>query len=102
MELEANSTLGSWIASFLTDRHMRVIMDGEASTETTVDSSVPHATVLGPLLLLMLINDLPDRVTSSVQLFADNCLLYRPVTSQSDHQALQDDFKQTWVRNRLH
>ena len=91
--------LHTWIASFLTKRHMRVIVDGEASTETTVDSGVPQGTVLGPLLFLVHINDLPDRVTSSVRLFADDCLLYRPVTSQSDHQALQDDLKnlETWA-----
>ena len=78
---------------------MRVIVDGEASTETTVDSGVPQGTVLGPLLFLVLINDLPDRVTSSVRLFADDCLLYRTVTSQSEHQAIQDDLKnlETWA-----
>ena len=74
-------------------------MGGEASTETTVDSGVPQGTVLGPLLFLVLINDLPDRVTSSVRLFADDCLLYRTVTSQSEHQAIQDDLKnlETWA-----
>ena len=57
---------------------MRVIVENEASAETTVHSGVPQGTVLGPLLFLVHINDLPDRVRSSiVRLFADDCLLYR-------------------------
>ena len=86
--------LHTWIKSFLCERHMRVIVEGEASSETTVDSGVPQGTVLGPLLFLCHINDLPDRVTSSVRLFADDCLLYRPVQTKDDHQALQDDLHQ--------
>ena len=73
---------------------MRVIVDGERSSEATVDSGVPQGTVLGPLLFLCHINDLPDAVTSHVRLFADDCLLYRPIRSNHDSLALQDDLKQ--------
>ena len=70
--------LHAWIKAFLTNRQMRVIVENEASAETTVHSGVPQGTVLGPLLFLVHINDLPDRVRSSiVRLFADDCLLYR-------------------------
>ena len=91
-------TLG-WIKNFLTTRHMKVIVEGEASTEATVDSGVPQGTVLGPLLFLCHINDLPDRVSSKVRLFADDCLLYRDIHSPEDHQALQDDLNslQEWA-----
>ena len=65
--------------SFLCNRHMRVIVEGEFSSEVVVDSGVPQGTVLGPLLFLVHINDLPDCVKSSVRLFADDCLLYRTV-----------------------
>jgi hypothetical protein len=41
--------------------------------------------ILGPLLFLCHINDLPDAVKSQVRLFADDCLLYRPINSQKDH-----------------
>ena len=87
--------LHAWIKAFLTNRQMRVIVENEASAETTVHSGVPQGTVLGPLLFLVHINDLPDRVRSSiVRLFADDCLLYRTISSLRDHVLLQEDLRQ--------
>ena len=69
----------------------RVVLDGIASDHTPVDSGVPQGMVLGPLLFLININDLPQVVTSSVWLFADNCLLYHPINRREDPLALQKD-----------
>jgi hypothetical protein len=68
---------------------------------TMVDSGVPQGTVLGPILFLCHINDLPDALNSQVRLFADDCLLYRPINSQKDHDILQQDLKnlETWAEN---
>ena len=46
---------------------------------------------MGPLLFLLHINDLPQSVTSSVRLFADDCLLYRTIRSTEDSVCLQRD-----------
>jgi hypothetical protein len=73
---------------------MRVVLEGEASEEVTVDSGVPQGTVLGPLLFLCHINDLPEAVKSTVRLFADDCLLYHEIRTFQDHVTLQSDLKQ--------
>ncbi len=80
-----------WIEVFLTTRHQRVLVDGEASDYVHVKSGVPQGTVLGPLLFLMFINDLPDEVVSRVRLFADDAVLYRKINSSEDCVTLQKD-----------
>ena len=80
-----------WLSTFLTNRFMQVVVGGESSSKVTVDSGVPQGTVLGPLLVLCHINDLPLSLSSQVRLFADDCLLYRKITSQKDHTILQND-----------
>ena len=67
------------------------MVDGEHSDHIHVDSGVPQGTVMGPLLFLLYINDLPAHVKSSVRLFADDCLLYRPIKSATDQIQLQHD-----------
>jgi hypothetical protein len=85
--------LHTWLTSFLTERKMRVALEGEYSNEATVDSGVPHETVLGPMLFLCHINDLPNSVKSSVRLFADDCLLYREINNENDNTTIQNDLK---------
>ena len=80
-----------WIRQFLTNRFQRVVVDGECSTSVKVASGVPQGTVLGPLLFLVYINDLPQNVQSQVRMFADDCLLYHTIQSESDIDILQSD-----------
>ena len=82
-----------WLTSFLTERNMQVVVEGCCSDQTSVDSGVPQGTVLGPLLFLCHINDLPEAVKSQVRLFADDCLIYREINTFDDHNTLQEDLK---------
>ena len=61
----------------------------------------PQGTVLGPLLFLCHINDLPDAVKSTVRLFADDSLLYRHIKIMQDDLTLQRDLQslETWGKN---
>ena len=88
-----------WISDFLHSRTQLVLVDGQKSEESNVTSGVPQGSVLGPLLFLIFINDLPDCVSSStVRLFADDTILYRRITSPADSERLQKDLDalQNW------
>ena len=93
----------NWIKAFLSNRSQRVVLDGAFSESASVTSGVPQGTVLGPLLFLCFINDLPECVTSKVRLFADDCLLYRKIDSVRDSHLLQEDlaslqqWEDTWL-----
>ena len=95
--------ISSWIESFLAERTQQVVINGSASKPIKVTSGVPQGTVLGPLLFLLYINDLPNNLTSNVRLFADDCLLYQPITSDNDISLLQNDlikleeWQNTWL-----
>ena len=82
----------SWIKSFLENRRQEVVLDGSHSDQSDVLSGVPQGTVLGPLLFLAYINDMPESLRSSdCRLFADDSLLYCAVNKASDCQLLQQD-----------
>ena len=85
--------LNQWIRAFLVNRRMKVVVEGDASRTAPVISGVPQGTVLGPLLFLMYINDMPQVVSkgTSVRLFADDCLVCRLIRSPEDQFLLQKD-----------
>ena len=72
-----DGNINAWLCDFLTNRKMRVVIGDEESEAVPVDSRVPQGIMLGTLLFICHINDLPDIVKSTVRLFADDCLLYR-------------------------
>ena len=93
-----------WITEFLSSRTQRVVLDGASSDSAPVISGVPQGTVLGPILFLIYINDLPDGVlNSTVRLFADDCIIYRPIRNKKGTELLQADLNSvgSWERTWL-
>ena len=84
-----NETLNR-ISAFLSNRTQTVVLDGESSDIAPVTSGVPQGTVLGPVLFLVYINDLPEYLKSSqLRLFADGSIIYKTIKSQKDCDSLQ-------------
>ena len=80
-----------WIKSFIANRTQQVLVEGHTSSPAPVTSG---GTVLGPLLFLIYINNLPLKVYSTTCLFADDSLLYRRINfikSPEDALILQED-----------
>ena len=92
-----------WIKSFLTGRSQFVKVNDEISECLPVISGVPQGSVLGPLLFIIFINDLPEIVTSSIYLFADDTKLMRKITSKHEADALQKDIDalEAWAKKWL-
>ena len=57
--------------NYLSNRFQRVILNGQTSSWRPVIAGVPQGTIVGPLLFLVYINNLPNELKSSVKLFAD-------------------------------
>ena len=72
-------------------------MDGKNS----VESGVPQVSVLGPSLFLFYINDMPQGLSSTVGLFADDTIVYLTISSDTDAQTVQSDLDKLgiWEQN---
>ena len=72
------------ISSFLSNRRLRVVLDGKSSQEYPVNAGVPQGSILGPTLFLLYINDLPDDVICNIAIYADDTTLYSKSDQASD------------------
>ena len=91
-ELGITGKLGRWLHSFLTGRVQTVVVDGLKSEEADVVSGVPQGSVLGPLLFLIHMGDIGQRMEdSTLSSFADDTSVSRAITSAADVTHLQQD-----------
>ena len=71
----------TWIENFLSGRRQRVVVNGKLSTWAGILSGIAKGSVLGPILFVIFINDLPDDVTCTAKIFADNTKLFPCISS---------------------
>jgi hypothetical protein len=81
-----------WVKHWLENRTQRVVVGGETSEETSVDSGVPQGTLLGPPLFIIYIDDLDKaaRLADMIIKFADDTKGVKEINTDEDRQALQD------------
>ena len=80
-----------WIKDFLNDRTQRVVIRGTASSTRIVTSGVPQGSILGPILFLIFINDLPLEVLSRLSLFADDSKLFSRIINNRNKKVKYGD-----------
>ena len=90
-----------WFQTYLTSRRQCVHFNTITSELLSVLSGVPQGSVLGPILFLIFVNDLPDSILSSqVTLFADDTKCFKSVHSSLDSYSLQQDIHRLSVWSR--
>ena len=90
-----------WIEDFLSERKQRVVLNGKYSNWENVTSGVPQGSVLGPVLFIIYVNDIPDSLNSFCKIFADDTKLYTAVEDKRDQIKLQKDLLKLCKWSRL-
>ena len=78
-----------WIKSFLSNRSQYVKINNAKSVVRPVTSGVPQGSVLGPMLFIYFINDLPEVCSVSTKIYADDTKSYTEIKSLQDRDNLQ-------------
>ena len=72
------------LGNYLLGRFQKVILNGKTSTWRPVLTGAPQGSILGPLLFLVYINDLPNKLKSNAELFADDASLFTIVKGKNE------------------
>ncbi len=78
-----SGNLLSLIESYLSDRHLKVVINGISSDSKSINASVPKGSILGPLLFLCYVNDIVSDLETLPYLFADDTSLFCTIDPKS-------------------
>ena len=82
--MDISGNLFNLLENYLSGRLQRVILNGQTSSWRPVLAGVPQGSILGPLLFLVYINDLPNGLKSIAKLFADDTSLFTIVKDKQE------------------
>ena len=85
--------LHKWVSSFLKHRKQYVRMGKEHSEKHVITSGIPQGSILGPILFLIFINDLPENIESICHVFADDTKIYNTTENKA---TLQNDLNKLY------
>ena len=96
-----NENVISWFNSYLSERTQFVKYNSRVSSEFPIERSVPQGSVLGPILFILYVNNLPNIFTDcNCTMFADDTNLYchAPIFAEAQSK-LQDclDLTSKWL-----
>ena len=96
--LGIGGSLLAWFRSYLSGRRHRVVIGNKPSDYLPVTIGIPQASILGPLLFLLFINDVPNAISkaTSLPLFADDSKCLRLILGRDDSDKLQEDLNKLW------
>ena len=86
-----SGNLLEWLKCFLIGRKQRVVIGEEQSSWSEVKSGIPQGSVLGPVLFVIFINDIPRALQNATKIFADDTKAYKAVRNIEDQASLQND-----------
>ena len=78
----------TWLTSYLNNRKQKVVIQASESSLLPLKAGVPQGSVLGPLLLIIYVNDITQSLLSLTRLYADDSSLFCSATSLQDIEGI--------------
>ena len=105
-QFRIDGTMLKFIKEYLRDRTQKVVIGDMSSSSLPVESGVPQGSILGPLLLVLFINDIYTCVSdgTNIALYADDTKIWRKIVNETDCILLNNDINSlnNWaIRNKM-